>query len=235
MGKTLLLNTIAACHAAASLSAEPAHASFTSSQVIDSGFIKGAILKRDYDRIITVRLRDFRKLDGDDSPFAVPGISVADAVALAVAELLGLASAIEGSTAAEFSSAFFDSVAPRTLWLLDGFDEAPSAEGLARALAVPVNAAFQEARVRKLAAPCNAASERSFHSQLASGVPPSDRLEAVLRVLLTQQNVIVSSRPQFESHLAPLTGRSTARYVRLEPLAPKAVQAFVREALKVRD
>jgi len=60
------------------------------------------------------------------------------------------------------------------------------------------------------------------------------RLEAILRILLTQPHVVVSSRPQFEDRLATFTGCVNARYARLEPLLPTSVQDFVREALKVR-
>ena len=238
MGKTLLLNTVAACHAAASLSAdELGRAKISPPPTEDSGLIKGAALRDTYARVVTVRLRDFVKLDGRDSPFTKQEISVADAAAWAVADLIGLLAAIPRATPQELSAELFgssDAPAPRTLWLLDGFDEAPGAEELAKALTSPVKAAFQEARSGKLSAPCNALAEVAFRSQIATTIDAGDRLQAVLRVLLTEANVVLSSRPQFEALLAPLTGRSNASFLRLDALSPDSVQAFVCHALKVR-
>ena len=82
------------------------------------------------------------------------------------------------------------------------------------------------------AAPSAATAEADFRSSPASSVPASARLSAVLRVLLTQPAVVVTSRPQFESQLAALTGGAVARFLRLEPLPAKAVHAFVVGALK---
>lgn len=222
MGKTLLLNTVAACQAAPPLSAEE-----------DSGLIRGAALKQAYARVITVRLRDLNRLD---APFIRPGISVADAVAWAVAEQLGLLPVVSGANPAEFLADLFGSVdapPPPTLWLLDGFDEAPGAEALASALTVHLTAAFREAREESLAAPSHARAEVSFLGQMSSSISSTGRLEAVLRILLMQPHVVVSSRPQFEDLLAPFTGRANARYARLELLLPEAVHGFVRGALKV--
>ena len=238
MGKTLLLNTVAACHAAASLPAdELARAKISPPPPEDSGLIKGAALRDTYARIVTVRLRDFAKLDGRDSPFTKQEISVADAAAWAVADLIGLLAALPRATPQELSAELFgssDAPAPCALWLLDGFDEAPGAEKLAKGLTVPVKAAFQDARSGNLSAPCNALAEVAFRSQIATTIDAGDRLQAVLRVLLTEANVVVSSRPQFEALLAPFTGRSNASYLRLDLLSPDAVQTFVCNALKVR-
>jgi len=238
MGKTLLLNTVAACHAAASLSAdELTRVNVSPPPVKDSGLIKGATLRDSYARVVTVRLRDIVKLEGSDSPFTKHGISVADAAAWVVADLLGLFAAIPKATPQELSSDLFGSniaPAPRTLWLLDGFDEAPGAEALASALAVPVQAAFQEARSGQHDAICNTFAEVAFRCRPAITIPVGERLQAVLRVLLTEPNVVVSSRPQFEALLAPFTGLSNARYLRLDSLSPGAVEAFVCNALKVR-
>ena len=207
MGKTLLLSTVAACHAAAKDSPEES-----------SGLITGADLKQAYDRVCLVRLRELSRFDGSDSPFSMPDCrTIADAAASAVGYPLRLLAAIAGVTPRELSDELFGAVAPRTLWLLDGFDEAPGAEDIARALAGR-----------------DVAADATFGGLPASGVEAGKRLEAVLRVLLTQPNVVVSSRPQFEALLAPLTGRANARYLRLEPLAPEAVRGFVRQALKVR-
>ena len=236
MGKTLLLNTIAACHAAASLSAdELARVDVSHPPAKDSGLVKGAALRDSYARVVTVRLRDFVRLEGKDSPFTHE-ISIADAAAWAVADLVGFLAALPKATPQELSTELFgsrDAPAPRTLWLLDGFDEAPGATELASALSDPVKIAFQEARSGKLSAPCHAPAEVAFRGQLAINIPVGERLRAVLRVLLTEPNVVVSSRPQFEAQLAPFTGLSNARYLRLDALSPEAVQAFVCDALKV--
>lgn len=237
MGKTLLLNTVAACHAAASLSAdELTRLNVSPPPAKDSGLIKGAALRDSYARVVTLRLRDFVKLDGKDSPFTKHDITIADAVAWAVADLVGLLAALPKATPQELSAELFgdrEAPAPRTLWLLDGFDEAPGAKELASALSEPVKAAFNEARSGKLIAPCHALAEVTFRCQLAINIPVGERLRAVLRVLLTEPNVVVSSRPQFEALLAPFTGLSNARYLRLDALSPEAVQAFVCNALKV--
>lgn len=237
MGKTLLLRTIAACHASATLSAEElARARIVPHPPSEVGLVKGAELRDAYRyaRVCFVRLRDFSQLDGGASPFARTDVAtVADAVAWAVAEQFDLSAA--EATPRELSDELLGTAAPRTLWLLDGFDEAPSAEMLARALAKPLQAAFQEARDAKLKAPCDAPAEAAFRCLPAGGIASDKRLEAVLRVLLAQPNVVVSSRPQFEGLLAPLTGRANARYLRLEPLTPEAVREFVHQALKVRQ
>jgi len=238
MGKSLLLNTVAACHAAASLSAdELARVNVSPPPAKDNGFIKGAVLRDAYARVVTVRLRDFVKLDCKDSPFTKHGISVAEAAAWTVADLLGLLTALPKATPQELNSELFgssDAPAPRTLWLLDGFDEAPGAEALAKGLAVPVTAAFQGVRSGQLDAPSNTLAEVALRCQPAISIPAGERLQAVLRVLLTEPNVVVSSRPQFESLLAPFTGLSNARYLRLDSLSPGAVEAFVCNALNVR-
>ena len=238
MGKTLLLNTVAACHAAAFLSAdELARVDVIPPPAKDSGLIKGATLRDAYARVVTLRLRDFVKIEGEDSPFNKLSSSVADAAAWALADLVGLLAALPKATPQELSAEFFggrDAPAPCTLWLLDGFDEAPGAEELASALAEPLKAAFQDARGGQRAAPCNALAEVTFRGLPAISIPAGERLQAVRRVLLTEPNVVVSSRPQFEALLAPFTGLSNARYLRLDALSPGAVQAFVCDALSVR-
>lgn len=82
------------------------------------------------------------------------------------------------------------------------------------------------------AAPGSAKAKEDFRGSPASSIPGSARLSAILRVLLTQPAVVVSSRPQFEAQLAALTGGAVARFLRLEPLPAKAVQTFVAGALK---
>lgn len=240
MGKTLLLNTIASCHAAAALSAEDlARIDVRPPPAKDSSVIKGATLRDAYKRVVTVRLRDFVGLDGNDSPFKRQGVSVADAAAWVVADILGLLVDLPQVTPQELSADLFGSSvapAPPTLWLLDGFDEAPGAKALASALAEPVKAAFQQARSASggRAAPCHTHEEMLFRDQPASSIAAGERLQALLRVLLTEQNVVVSSRPQFEAILAPFTGLSNARYLRLDALSPEAVNDFVCKALVVR-
>jgi hypothetical protein len=183
-----------------------------------------------------VRLRDLR-LEGDDSPFATlaAGTTVESATAVAVARLLRAPPSVCTAQPGELARALFDQdVAAQTLWLLDGFDEVPDARALAAELAVDLKAAFDEVRKRGLSAPRATEAELAFCRQPASAIPRERRLYAVLRVLLTQPRVIVSSRPQFEGDLAPFTGRANARFVRLEPLATKAVKDFVKGALQVR-
>ena len=233
MGKTLLLNTIAACHAAASLPPDEL-SRISPPPATTCGHIRGADLRIAYDRVFSVRLRGLTGLEGAQSPFAVPGLSVGDAAAWAIAHHLGVQAAVVGASEPDFGAELFGQNTPRTLWLLDGFDEAPGAKTIARALAAPAQVAFLAAREQQLAAPCDTAAEVAFRAQAASSLPPTDRLPAVLRILLLQQSVVVSSRPQFEALLAPLTGpAANARHLRVEPLAQEAVQAFVKEALKV--
>jgi hypothetical protein len=235
LGKTWLLNTIASCHAAAALPPQLAE-SHGVTPVLDRGFIKGRALRDDYRfaRVPLLRLRDVR-LEGDGTPFILPGATVEMAVAAAVVRILGAPPAVCDASPADLANALFGSVvAAQTLWLLDGFDEVPDARSLAAELAEALKAAFADVRTRSLPAPRDAEAERAFRRQAATSIPRGRRLYALLRVLLMQPHVVVSSRPQFEGDLAPFTGLASARFVRLEPLATQAVACFVEGALKVR-
>lgn len=204
----------------------------------DTGLVCGNRLRIEYkyERVLVLRLRDLR-LEGGESPFAkLPGISIGEAVACAIASILEVAQKFPGTPPRELADDFFggdDSEAPRTLWLLDGFDEVPRAKAVAATITPAVEVAFDVARSHGLASPSAAPAEVRFRDLPAAGVPPADRLAAVLRVLLTQQNVVISSRPEFEGDLAPLTGRKSARHLRLEPLPTHSVEKFVEGALKV--
>ena len=230
---------MAASHAEAKLSpagsAVAGGAASSAPSAVDSGLIKGRAIAVDYERVLVVRLRDLR-LGGDDSPFATPGASIAEAAAKAVASFLKATPKVPGATPRELADDIFGSAdceAPSTLWLLDGFDEVPRARPVAAALMNDATAAFDEARARCLTSPSAAPAEVEFRALPAAGVAPADRLGATLRVLLTQQNVVISSRPEFEGDLAPLTGRKSPLYLRLGPLPTQSVVKFVDGALKV--
>lgn len=212
-------------------------ASAPNSHSVKDGCIEAQLLRDfGYERVLMLRLRDIR-LEGDDSPFTtLHEASIFEAVAWAIADLLQAAPRFPGATPGALANDIFgcpEFAAPRTLWLLDGFDEMPRANELAAALSKTITTAFEEARTRTLSSPSVAAVEVAFRARPAAGVAPSDRLSAVLRVLLTQQDVVISSRPELEMDLGYLTGRTSARYLRLEPLAAQSVAKFVEEALKV--
>ena len=231
LGKTRYLATIAACHGAALLESEGRPAV----SPVARGSINGRTLRDEYRyaRVLVIRLRDAR-LTGDDSSFTRPGLTVAQATAVEVARLLDVSASIAAASPTDLAAEFFEADAPRTLWLLDGFDEVPGAAGVSDALTPAIQTAFQEARDRKLAAPSTSAVEVAFSAMPASSILATARWCAFLRVLLCQADVILSSRPELESRLGPFTGYSNPRVVRLEPLSTKAVWKFVRGALTVR-
>ena len=184
-----------------------------------------------------VRLRDLN-LEGDDSPFVtLPGASIGEAAAWAIAGLCDVAPRVQSAgNVRDLADNLLGSAvskAPSTLWLLDGFDEMPGATKLSSSLKGAVTAAFDHSRRRTLASPSAAPAEVEFRSRSAAKIAPAGRLGAVLRVLLTQQNVVISSRPEFEGDLAPLAGRKSGQYLRLEPLSTQSVVKFVEGALKV--
>ena len=228
---------MAACHAEAKLhppgSAVAGGAASSAPSAIDSGLIKGRTIADHYDRVLVLRLRDLR-LEGYDSPFStLAGANIAEAVAKVVASILKASAEVPGATPQNLAYDLFDSDAPSTLWLLDGFDEVPNAKAVAAGITPDISKAFDETRALSLASPCAAEAEVEFRSRPAAGVAAADRLAAVLRVLLTQQNVVITSRPEFEGDLAPLIGRKSARHLRLEPLLTQSVVNFVEGALKV--
>lgn len=203
----------------------------------DCGPIDGNRLVADYARVLVVRLRDL-KLEGDDSPFAkLPGASIGEAVAWAIAGLFNATPKMHNAAAArDLAENLLGGTELKTLptlWLLDGFDETPGATTLSSSLKGAVTAAFDQSRRRKLASPSVAPGEVEFRARPAAKIAAGGRLSAVLRVLLTQQNVVISSRPEFESELATFTGRKSARFLRLEPLPMQSVVKFVEGALKV--
>jgi len=235
MGKTWLLNTIGSCHAAAVLPANVAEShglTFT----LDRGLIKGRSLRRDYTRIVVVHLRDLTGwLEGGMWPITtLPGATVEMAAALAVMRLFSATSVVANSHPSDVVSTLFGlDIAEHTLWLLDGFDEVPDARSLAAQLAPVLTAAYSEVRARKLSAPSATAAEREYCGQPATSIPRGGRLFAVLRILLSQPHVIISSRPQFEPDLTPFSGRANALFLRLQPLSRQAVRVFVKGALQV--
>ena len=199
--------------------------------------IDGSLLAADYARVLVVRLHELELL-GDDSPFtALRDANVGEAAAWVIAGLFNVAPkkrcAVAARDLAENLLGSAVSKAPPTLWLLDGFDELSCATKLALSLKGAVTAAFDQSRRRNLASPSAAPAEVEFRSRPAAKVAPAGRLAAVLRVLLTQQNVVISSRPEFQNVLAPFTGRQSARFLRLEPLPTQSVVTFVEGALKV--
>ena len=237
MGKTWLLNTIGSCHAAAVLPASIAE-SHGLSLVLDRGLIKGRSLREDFHftRVVVVHLRDLTGwLEGDMWPFTIlPGATVEMAAALAVMRLFSATSVVANSHPSDVVSTLFGlDIAEHTLWLLDGFDEVPDARSLAAQLAPVLTAAYSEVRTRKLSAPSATAAEREYCGQPATTIPRGGRLFAVLRVLLSQPHVIISSRPQFEPDLTPFSGRANALFLRLQPLSRQAVRVFVKGALQV--
>ena len=230
---------IAVCHAEASLCPQgSAVAGGVSSApiLVDCGLVHGRTIATYYKRVVMLRLRDLR-LSASDSPFALlRGANVAEAAAKVIADLLQLSPEVPGSTPRDLAEDFFggmESTASQTLWLLDGFDELPGAKALARTLSDVVPAAYHEANINTLASPSAALSEITFRARLAAEIAPDERLGAMLRVLLTQQNVIISSRPEFECDLGPLTGRTSPPYLRLELLSTKSVKKFVDCVLQV--
>lgn len=205
-----------------------------------SGDIRGPDLARDYPRILLLRLR---RLEG--AVMAGAGArawdrcaTVGEAVAAVVAQLYDFdATLAAGASPAELADTLFGPAAPSTLWLLDGFDEVPGAMALAPALTAAAAAAYTEGLTARRAGAHDdgePTTEERFRAGPAADVPPQERVAAVLRVLVARPFVVVSSRPQFEGVLGRVSGRPHARFVRLEPLRPEAVQSFVRAALKVR-
>ena len=153
MGKTWLLNTVAACHAAASLGPEGATRARVTLPPVDRGGVNGRLLRDTYkySRVLIVRLRDLR-VEHDDAPWA-GAATVAEAVAACVALLLDLGDAAPEATPADLAADLFSSAAaPHSLWLLDGFDEVPAANEIAPGITAAVSAAFHEATSKGL--PC---------------------------------------------------------------------------------
>lgn len=208
----------------------------------DLELINGTALKNDYARIVVLRLQALGRLcAGADGPFSLPGASIGEATAVCIMRLLEadalLSITPNPPTPRELSDELFgspDAAAPGTLWLLDGFDEVPRIKQLVAALSVALTTAYDEARSRGLPAPCGATAETDFCSQPASSLATGDRLMALLRVLLTQPAVVVSSRPQCEQDLVRLTGLTVKRVMRLEPLPEIAVRNCVTRILEVR-
>jgi hypothetical protein len=204
--------------------------------MLDRGLIKGRSLRHDYVRVVVVHLRDLTGwLEGDECPFTTqPGSTIEMAAAVAVMRLLNGPRAVFDAHPADLAEEIFGSPdALKTLWLLDGFDEVPDARSLAAALGTVLTSSYAEVRKRKLSAPRVSVAETAFRNQPAIEVPSGNRINAVLRILLSQPHVIVSSRPQFEPDLAPFSGRANALFLRLQPLSRQAVRVFVKGALQV--
>lgn len=248
-GRPWLLGAILSCHAAAMLARDP-QPDITMVPSENRGIIKGNKLANNFERIIRIDLRRLaQKILKYGDTWTASKCTVGDAVATSMARLLRVDIPVVAS------DLFFGDCPAPTLWILDGFDMLP---GFADAscdqlldLTEDVKAALLEAHSRRLTAPCEAASEQQFRARLAAEVPPERRIQAVLRVLLTQPAVIVTARPRCEPLLGGLTFVNTAaplepgimdptcppaevhRYLRLGKLATVSVELFLQASLEV--
>jgi len=200
-GKTCLLRSIAYCHAA-----KPA---------ADHGGVWAGDFSG-YKRVVLLRLRELAGV----VRAAWHECSTVGEVAARLVMAVGAYIVTDTPAAAVAADLFAPAAAASTLWLLDAFDEVSGGEGMVDDLARAAASTH---------GPSGAAPDSHSMPTLRLSVAGDFALQcachAVLRLLVTQPHVIVSTRPRFAQRLG------LVRHVQLEKLNPTAVQAFVAAAL----
>jgi len=200
-GKTCLLRSIAYCHAA-----KPA---------ADHGGVWAGDFSG-YNRVVLLRLRE---LAGVVRTTWHECSSVGE-VAARLVMAMGAYNVTDTPAAALAAELFAPPTEVSTLWLLDAFDEVAGGEGMVDDLAQAAASTHGAG---------GAAPDSHVVPTLGLSVVGDSALQcachAVLRLLVTQPHVVVSTRPRFARRLG------LVRHVQLEKLNPTAVQAFVAAAL----